>query len=503
MKFWKYIKYKLSNSDDNDNSSDESSNNSELVQDNNIEKSNQNTELQNNDIQEQIEEDSLNKSDNQSLQENNQQSQNLEDSSNSNNPENSDSDISKKNSREDNNGTKSDENKNSNTDTDNSENKDNINQNSDSNIDENISDEIKSKDEDVKSTEENNKNNKNSKKIDLLRKLSDKLKKYKVKKEKAEKRKKEHLNLEKQEFEESIEEKYELSDQTNKFLDELKDLPSFDERNRGNGYSIDTNSYTEVPESVIRTLITKFLNQRFCKRNSDLNTRSNSLEKAKGFYKWEVKDVITHLETHQVTKVLTDKYGYQYAEGKVETVPLSFYFDLSGSMSKYTNMLAVIAIELLKKDVKVLLGYNQKVNVQIDKIDKTITIDELVSVIESAGYYSDNNYFKKNSKVIYKFINRNIDNYLIEKKAEKCVVFADFDPREEVINLSKKVDVYWFCFENNFLKYDLSNYCGFIYKVCNLKDLEQGLIKVNQKRFETLCYTENPINLQGKVRVKK
>lgn len=345
-----------------------------------------------------------------------------------------------------------------------------------------------------------NEQDETSKKKELLKKLRDRLNEYK---EKASKRKKEHLEKSSEEFKESEEDQSKLSDQTNKFLDELKYLPSFEERDRGDGYSIDTKSYTDVPESVIRTLITKFLNQRFCKRNTDLNTRSNSLEKNKGFYKWEVKDVITHLQTHQVTKVLTDKYGYQYAEGKVETVPLSFYFDLSGSMSKYTNMLALIAIELLKKDVKVLLGYNEKVNIQIDKIDKNITLEELVSIIESAGYYYSSDSFKKDSRVTYKNINRNIDNYLVEKKAEKCVVFADFDPISEVINLSQKVDVYWFCFENNFNKYDLSNYCGFIYKVCNLYDLEQGLIKVNQKRFETLCYTENPINLQGNVRVKK
>ena len=338
-----------------------------------------------------------------------------------------------------------------------------------------------------------------SKKKDLLKQLRDRLNEYK---DKAGKRKKEYLNKSDSEYNES-EENNKLSDQTNNFLDELKDLPSFEERDRGDGYSIDTKSYTDVPEIVIRTLITKFLNKRFCKRNIDLNTRSNSLEKANGFYKWEVKDVITHLQTHQVTKVLTDKYGYQYAEGKVETIPLSFYFDLSGSMSKYTNMLAVIAIELLKKDVKVLLGYNEKVNIQIDKINKNITLEELVSIIESAGYYYSSDSFKKDSRVTYKNINRNIDNYLVEKKAEKCVVFADFDPIYEVINLSQKIDVYWFCFENNILKYDLSNYCGFIYKVCNLYDLEQGLIKVNQKRFETLCYTENPINLQGKVRAKK
>ena len=159
---------------------------------------------------------------------------------------------------------------------------------------------------------------------------------------------------EKKEIEESEEKQYELSEQTNQFLNQLNELPSFEDRDRGAGYSIDTEGYTELPDSMIRTLIAKFLNQRFCKHSTDLNVRSNSLEKSRGFYKWEVKDVITHLETHQITKVFDDKYGYEYANGKNENVPLSFYFDMSGSMSEYTNLLAVIAIELLKKGVKVL-----------------------------------------------------------------------------------------------------------------------------------------------------
>ena len=58
------------------------------------------------------------------------------------------------------------------------------------------------------------------------------------------------------------------------------------------------------------------MNQRFCKYNTDLNIRSNSLEKTNGFYKWEVKDVITHLQTHQVIKVLTDKGLVTYTNPK-------------------------------------------------------------------------------------------------------------------------------------------------------------------------------------------
>ena len=363
--------------------------------------------------------------------------------------------------------------------------------------------------EDVQQTSDEIANNPkltNEQKRELLEKLKKSIEE--IRKRKAAKLQKEHLNQEKQEADESKEEKYELSEQTNKFLNQLGELPSFEDRDRGAGYSIDTESYTEVPESIIRTLITKFLNQRFCKHSTDLNVRSNSLEKANGFYKWEIKDVIVHLQTHQVTKVLTDKYGYEYAQGKNENVPLSFYFDMSGSMSSYTNMLAVIAIELLKKGVKVLIGFNERVNVQIESIEKNITIAELAEILESAGYWngwgsSGRDGYKKDPRVKFKYIERNIDNYLIEKKAEKCVVFADFDPRSEVINLSQAADVYWFCFESRYDSYDINDFNGFIYKVQNIRDLEQGLLKVNEKRFETLCYTDNPKSLQKKVRVKR
>ena len=402
--------------------------------------------------------------------------------------------------------------------------------NSSSNEVEDNKDEIEvSCEEEIQQTSEEIANNPrltNEQKRELLEKLKKSIEE--IRKRKAEKLQREHINHEKQEVEESKEEKYELSEQTNNFLNQLGELPSFEDRDRGAGYSIDTESYTEIPESVIRTLITKFLNQRFCRHSTDLNVRSNSLEKSNGFYKWEIKDVIVHLQTHQATKVLTDKYGYEYAQGKNENVPLSFYFDMSGSMSEYTNMLAVIAIELLKKGVKVLIGFNERVNVQIESIEKNITVSELADILESAGYWngwessgrdgykkdprvkywngwgsSGRDGYKKDPRVKFKYIERNIDNYLIDKKAEKCVVFADFDPRSEVINLSQAADVYWFCFESRYDSYDIGNFNGFIYKVQNIGDLEQGLLKVIEKRFETLCYTDNPKSLQKKVRVKR
>ena len=286
-----------------------------------------------------------------------------------------------------------------------------------------------------------------------------------------------------------------LSLENNQFLQELKELPSFKDRERGDGYSIDTDSLTELPDSLVRTLIIKFLNQRFCNKASDLNHRSTDLEKSYGFYKWDLKKVIFDYTTYQYTKVLRDKYGYQYANGRFQNVPLSFYFDMSTSMSSYTNMLAVLAIELLKKDVKVLIGFNERVNVQIDSLKQEIDVSELASILCSAGYSSiwgSSESFKKDSRVEYKFVNQDIDQYLIEKKAEKCVVFADFDPLSEVVQLSQKTDVYWFCFETDFERCDLEGYKGFLYPVQDANDIVHGLIKVNERRFENLCFVENP-----------
>ena len=66
---------------------------------------------------------------------------------------------------------------------------------------------------------------------------------------------------------------------------------------------------------------------------------------------------------------------------------------------------------------------------------------------------------------------------------------------DEVVNLSQGIEVYWFCFESSFYRSDLRNYNGFIYKVRNARDIVNGLIKVNEKRFETLCYVDNPKTL--------
>lgn len=321
---------------------------------------------------------------------------------------------------------------------------------------------------------------------DVLEKIKDKYTDEQTNEQVKKQMDREVLSDEKETPIESTEEEYKLSNVNQELMSKLKELEPFKQRDRGPGYAIDTYGNTEVPDSVIRTLITRFLNQRFVKKETDLNSRSNSLEQTSGFHKWDTKAVVTHLRTHQITKVLTDKYGYEYDNGHNEHVPLSFYFDMSGSMSRYTNMLAVIAIELLKKKVKVLVGFNQTVHYQINDINKVISLEELANVLTNAG----NNSYIKNTNIKAKKIDKNIDNFLLSSKAEKCVVFSDFDPLKEVINLSLGCKVYWFCFERNFERRDLLKYNGFIYQVEKINDIAMGLLRVSEHRFQTLCYLE-------------
>lgn len=343
--------------------------------------------------------------------------------------------------------------------------------------------------------------------IEKLEQLKNIIKKYAKHKEKQEQsdddQKKDDFSLETNDTPNEENQEKE-SPQQNEFLSQLQqELPSFENRSTNDGYSISTNESIELPESLIRTIINKFLNQRFCKKTTDLNSRNHSLEKSKGFYKWEVKDIIVHSKTNQLNKVLDDKYGYEYSEGKSENIPLSFYFDMSCSMSRYSNMLAIIAIELLKKNVKVLIGYNARVNIQLDKIKSTMTLGELAEIIKTSGYYytSGREKVRNNSNVKCKVIEKRIDNFLVESHAEKCVVFSDFDPITEVMRLSNFADVYWFCFEKDIKKRNLEKYQGFLYPVQTAQDIAIGLVKVSEKRFESLIYLDNPENLQRRKRL--
>ncbi len=315
---------------------------------------------------------------------------------------------------------------------------------------------------------------------------------YRTQKQKIKEQKEKTLAARKeQQAKESVKEKKEqkkkkIDSNTQSIINQLQSLVPYDKRETGDGYGNLEAKDEKAPETLIRTLITKFLTQRFRVQKTDLNSRSkSSLDKVEGFHKWDVPQVAIHLKSKQYTKLLRDKYSYEYGKGKSDNIPLSFYFDLSGSMSEFNPILIILIKELLKNNIKVLVGYNNQIQCQIDSINPKIDDDTIISQIVSLGYGAANN--KSGVKVTE--IRNNLFYFLKEKRAEKCVIFYDYDPQEDITGLSKIAQVYWFCFENTWCKNAVTEaFDGFYYKVEDLDDIYLGLREINSKRFETLCY---------------
>ncbi len=172
--------------------------------------------------------------------------------------------------------------------------------------------------------------------------------------------------------------------------------------------------------------------------------------------------------------------------GNGEDIPFSFYFDLSGSMEQYSRLLSLIAIKLIRKDVKVLFGYNEEIYYQIDSVPKTFTAKDFKRIIsESLSYQkiiSDVRY--RNIKI--KQVNENINTYLREKKAKKLTVFSDFDAKKEIEDLSKDCEIWWFCFEqrSHYRSTSMENFKGHFYNTAKLEDFIKHLKNVSSRVYE-------------------
>ena len=114
-------------------------------------------------------------------------------------------------------------------------------------------------------------------------------------------------------------------------------------------------------------------------------------------------------------------------------------------MREYSHILSLIALKILQKKIRLLIGYNDNVVYQIDELPK----DKKISVEEFQVILDENMMDKtiKNEKLKYQVINQQLDEYLIENNAEKVALFTDFDPINAIKNLSNKTELYWFCFE--------------------------------------------------------
>ena len=233
-----------------------------------------------------------------------------------------------------------------------------------------------------------------------------------------------------------------------------------------NGFELE-NGQVQISDALISNLIDNFINKRFQTRDSQLNSREDSTIKDYGFEKWDAMQLVKHKVTKEYGKMLKDKYGYKKDEKESESIPLSFYFDLSGSMSEYSHILSLIALKVLQKKIKLLIGYNDNVVYQIDELPK----DKKISVEEFQAILDENTIDKtiKNEKLKYQVINQQLDEYLIENNAEKVALFTDFDPINAIKNLSNKAELYWFCFEK--YKTQPFNFKGRFFRIERLEDI--------------------------------
>ena len=259
-----------------------------------------------------------------------------------------------------------------------------------------------------------------------------------------------------------------------------------------NGFELKSEQ-VQISDAVINNLVDNFINKRFQTRESQLNARQDSTVIDYGFEKWNTMQLVKHKVTKEYGKMLKDKYGYKKDEKKSETIPLSFYFDLSGSMNEYSHILSLIALKILQKKIKLLIGYNNNIVYKIDELPK----EKNISVEEFQSGYNNNIVYKidelpkeknisveefqsildekinskkiKNEKIKYEIVNQQLDKYLLENGAEKVTLFTDFDPIEAIRELSQKTELYWFCFEK--YKTQPFNFKGRFFTINKLEDI--------------------------------
>ena len=258
-------------------------------------------------------------------------------------------------------------------------------------------------------------------------------------------------------------------------------------------------------------LIDKFFNQTFSK-SINLNTKQDSYQEEQGDLIWNVTDIVKHKLAKNLNQIRFDKHGFKKESGNGDKIPLSFYFDLSGSMNEYIGILSVMALRILKKGVRIIVGFNQNAYLQINKINSNCSIEQFKFIMsnlqEIVNHKATMEYYKGKERecekeqrerkidihksILSKIKNLEfeilegveIDRYLIDKQAEKTVVFSDFDPKIEVENLSTKCEVYWFCFREWWRPNDLQNFRGKFFKTLSEKDIMSHLLNIDRKIYE-------------------
>ena len=155
-------------------------------------------------------------------------------------------------------------------------------------------------------------------------------------------------------------------------------------------------------------------------------------------------------------------------------------------MEEYSRFLSLVAIKLIRKDVKVLFGFNQKICYQIDSVPNTFTAEEFRKIISENLSYEQLISDPRCRNIKIKQVNEDIDKYLIEKKTQKSTIFSDFDAKKEIENLSKYCEIWWFCFEKRKFHKNTSvnDFKGHFYNIEKSEDFIKHLKNISSRVYE-------------------
>lgn len=231
----------------------------------------------------------------------------------------------------------------------------------------------------------------------------------------------------------------------------------------------------EINEEVLLLAIKHFIDTSF-KKDSDINKMGyERTDDINGDISYNYRGIIVDVATNNYLDIPNQRYIEAPSVGQEKTIPLSFYFDVSGSMYEHTDFLAKISFLLLKNGISILYGFNEYINGMILADDGLKTIEELKKALTENnlhGHLSD-----KESKELNKFLRG--------RKAEKCVIFADFDPYEAIVDLSYDCKVYWFCFENryNSPRYSFKGFKGNAYYVDGFDSMKSHFVNMDNYEY--------------------
>lgn len=231
------------------------------------------------------------------------------------------------------------------------------------------------------------------------------------------------------------------------------------------------NKKDEIDENVLILAVKHFIDTSF-KKDSDINKMGyERTDEIGGEVSYNYPGIITDMITGNYIDIQNQRFIEKPSMGFEKSIPLSFYFDVSGSMYNYTDLLARISFLLLQNGISIIFGFNNWVNGVVLADEGIKTIEELKKRLTE--YDFDNEIVKKGEK--------DLSEFLTNRKAEKCVIFSDFDPYKDICKLSEKCKVYWLCFEKryNHTNYDFRNFNGNVYYTDSFESMKNHFVNMD------------------------